>query len=530
MFRFSTLGSAVLASGVADTNPFTGQTFYVNPANQAEYDGSIATAEGVTKSNLQLMREIPSAYWIDVKAKVQGTGTDSVEGILADAASKSPPELVTLIFYDLPNRDCDAAASNGEICCTYNADGTCNYSASGDCADGIEEYKTQYVDPFVAALKKFKGKVPVVLIVEPDSVPNLASNLGHPHCGNMATQLSYHHGIKYALSQLVDTGATLYLDAAHGGWLGWDDNLSAYMGLLRDWDLPLDQVRGFATNTANYQPLGVMSPWEPDSGLRNGYCLGGKHSSDASCADPCHLTSQYNPANNELNFAQSLVKHAKATLGMDAHIVIDTGRNGVSNMRGDCANWCNPRNAGAGVASTIDTADPDMIDAYFWLKTPGESDGCTQELPDGTACPRFDTMCGSSDSIGSTSGEPRTPEAGHWFDYQVKQLAANAHLGPAPAPPAPPTPTPTPTPPAPTPTPTPPAPTPTPTPPAPTPTPPPPPPPTPTPTPGDSKCCWGGSSCDEASDCHVDAYCGASEGQCTGNCAGMWCTKADVLV
>merc|ERR1711988_314183 len=99
---------------------------------------------------------------------------------------------------------------------------------------------------------------------------------------------------------------------------------------------------------------------------------------------------------------------------------------------------CNPRNAGAGVASTTDTAAPDMIDAYFWLKTPGESDGCTQELPDGTACPRFDTMCGSSDSIGSKSGEPRSPEAGHWFDYQVKQLAANAKLSPAPAPPAPP--------------------------------------------------------------------------------------------
>merc|ERR1712185_534678 len=130
-----------------------------------------------------------------------------------------------------------------------------------------------------------------------------------------------------------------------------------------------------------------------------------------------------------------------------------------------------------------------MIDAYYWLKTPGESDGCTQELPDGTACPRFDRMCGSSDSIGSASGEPRSPEAGHWFDYQVKQLAANAQLSPGPAPPAPPAPTPTPTPTPPAPTPTPPAPTPTPTPPAPTPTPPAPTP-TPTPTPGD---CPGGS-------------------------------------
>lgn len=426
MFRFS----VILASGVAASNPFAGQTFYVNPANQKEYDESIATADGITKENLQRMRNTPSAYWIDTKAKVQGTGTESVQGILTDAAAKSPPELVTLIFYDLPNRDCDAAASNGEICCTYNADGTCDYSAEGDCADGIEEYKATYVDPFVSTLASFKGKVPVVLVVEPDSIPNLASNLGHPHCGNMATQLAYHHGVHYALDELTaKTDASIYLDAAHGGWLGWDDNVAAYMGLIRDWDLPLGKMRGFATNVANYQPLGVMSPWAPDSGYRNGYCMNGAHSTDKSCADPCRLNSQWNPANNELNFAQALVHHAKGTLSWDAKVIIDTGRNGVVDMRGDCANWCNPRNAGAGIASTSDTANPDMIDAYFWLKTPGESDGCTQELPDGTACPRFDRMCGSMDSIGSTSTEPRSPEAGHWFDYQVKQLAANAQLG-----------------------------------------------------------------------------------------------------
>lgn len=91
-----------------------------------------------------------------------------------------------------------------------------------------------------------------------------------------------------------------------------------------------------------------------------------------------------------------------------------------------------------------------MIDAYYWLKTPGESDGCTQTLPDGSQCVRYDSMCGSADSIGSRSGEPRfisrkkkkhfsfkmvltknyfrAPVAGQWFDYQIKQLAANANF------------------------------------------------------------------------------------------------------
>lgn len=48
-------------------------------------------------------------------------------------------------------------------------------------------------------------------------------------------------------------------------------------------------------------------------------------------------------------------------------------------MRGDCANWCNIRGAGVGHFPTVDTGNP-MIDAYFWLKTPGESDGCTQVI------------------------------------------------------------------------------------------------------------------------------------------------------
>jgi hypothetical protein len=61
------------------------------------------------------------AYWIDVKAKIRGNTTNTVEGILRDASTRSPPELVVLIFYDLPNRDCHAKASNGEICCTVRA-------------------------------------------------------------------------------------------------------------------------------------------------------------------------------------------------------------------------------------------------------------------------------------------------------------------------------------------------------------------------------------------------------------------------
>uniref|UniRef100_A0A6B2L654 Glucanase n=1 Tax=Arcella intermedia TaxID=1963864 RepID=A0A6B2L654_9EUKA len=394
-----------------------GRTYYVNPTYQQELQTSINTASGKVKDTLTKMLNVPSAYWIDVMSKIKGSNTSSVEGILRDAASKNPIPLVTFIVYDLPNRDCHAKASNGEICCYPNADGTCNYDQSGDCAAGIRTYTSQYIDPFASVLASFP-QVPTVLIIEPDSLPNLATNQGDPHCGNSATVAAYKAGVPYAINKFSTLShVTLYLDAAHGGWLGWPNNLQSFAQTITGMGV-LGKIRGFSTNVANYQPLGVQCP-------QVGWCLNNQHQSDPCCADPCRLESQWNPAQNELNYVMELAAQFPSA---SPHFVIDTGRNGVPNMRADCANWCNIRGAGVGSVPTTSTANATLIDAYFWLKTPGESDGCTEVLPDGSRCPRFDSFCGSQDSIGSRSGEPRAPQAGHWFDYQVKMLAQNANM------------------------------------------------------------------------------------------------------
>ena len=198
------------------------------------------------------MMEVPSAYWIDRKDKITGNSTDSLEGILADAASKSTPPLCVFIVYDLPNRDCHAKASNGEICCTANEDGTCDYDASGDCADGLSDYETNYIDPFASVLSKYDGIVPIVLIIEPDSLPNLATNMGDAHCGNTATVTAYKTGIEYAVKTIADacSSCTLYVDAAHGGWLGWEDNLATFASDVADMGIS-SFIRGFSTNVAN---------------------------------------------------------------------------------------------------------------------------------------------------------------------------------------------------------------------------------------------------------------------------------------
>jgi len=332
---------------------------------------------------------------------------------------KNPPQLVVFIVYDLPNRDCHAFASNGEICCTANPDGTCNFNAGGDCSTGINTYKTKYIDPLVAVFKKYPN-VPVVTVIEPDSLGNLATNQGDSRCSNTGTQNAYKEGIPYAIQQLSTLpNVVIYLDACHGGWLGWANNAQAYVSIVSQLGVT-SHLRGFTTNVANYQPLGTQCP-------AVGWCLNGMHQSDLCCADPCKLESQYDPGNNEMNFVMELQSAFSSSIpGFSPTFVIDTGRNGVGNMRSNCANWCNIRGAGVGHLPTTNTANTTLVDAYFWLKTPGESDGCTQELPSGGQCARFDQMCGSTDSIGSRSGEPRAPLAGAWFDYQVKMLATNA--------------------------------------------------------------------------------------------------------
>jgi cellulose 1,4-beta-cellobiosidase len=200
--------------------------------------------------------------------------------------------MVTLIVYDLPNRDCRAKASNGEICCNYNEDRTCNYNMGGNCEAGLQEYRTEYIDVFAEIISKYDGKVEMALIIEPDSLPNMASNMSDPHCANSAT--AYKKGIPYAINKLHEAApsAVMYMDAAHGGWLGWSDNMTAFARLVKDMNVH-EKLRGFATNVANYQPLGkAQCPWTPSSEPdRNEYCLNGQHGSETCCEDPCNLCS-----------------------------------------------------------------------------------------------------------------------------------------------------------------------------------------------------------------------------------------------
>lgn len=54
------------------------------------------------------------------------------------------------------------------------------------------------------------------------------------------------------------------------------------------------------------------------------------------------------------------------------HFVIDTSRNGIPGSNAN--DWCNPKGRALGTRPTTNTGHP-LIDAYLWVKPPGESDG-----------------------------------------------------------------------------------------------------------------------------------------------------------
>ena len=58
--------------------------------------------------------------------------------------------------------------------------------------------------------------------------------------------------------------------------------------------------------------------------------------------------------------------------------VIDTSRNGRGPAPGRA--WCNPPGRGLGQPATSDTGDS-LVDAYLWVKLPGESDGTCRGGP-----------------------------------------------------------------------------------------------------------------------------------------------------
>jgi len=383
IFLLSVLISSSTVTAFVSGNPFDEAVLYVNPTYWNEVQNAISVLPTFSSLFAQV-QNVSTANWLDTTAK-----TGNITKILADALNQAGNSdiVVPFVVYNLPDRDCSAGASNGEILC-----------ADANCTAGIAQYQTQYIDVIVQAFEQYPNEnLRIVAIIEPDALPNMATNLAIPKCAQ--GEIAYFSCISYAISQFGTLGNVwVYLDAAHGGWLGWDGSRAAYISVVNT-TLYLaggnDLIRGFATNTANYQPLG----------------------SNTSTYDPCNLTVNYNPSFDEVHYVKFLDETANAAGITGKGYIIDTSRNGVPDSRANCNDWCNVKSAGFGVFSTANTAQAKLpiIDAFYWVKTPGESDGTSD-----TSSPRYDPTCTSVDA--STPA----PEAGLWWPQYFLTLAENS--------------------------------------------------------------------------------------------------------
>lgn len=418
----SSNGGGTAANGRVD-NPYADAVGYINPEWSAK-----ASAE----PGGDAIANTPTAVWLDRIAAIEGTANSLSNGPMGvrdhlDEALSQGADYIQFVIYNLPGRDCSALASNGEL-------------GEGE----LERYKSEYIDPIYDIMSDpAYADLRIINIIEVDSLPNLVTNLNLPACQTLKDNGGYVEGVAYALAQLGSLDNVYnYVDAGHHGWLGWDDNFTGSAQLFVDTAMlaGMDTVHGFITNTANYSSL--SEPFIDPQGTLNGAQV-----RQAEWVD-------WNNYVDELTFAQAF-REELVSLGFDENIgmLIDTSRNGWGGTQRPTAastatdlntyidesridrrihtgNWCNQ--AGAGLGERPQANPEPGIDAYVWIKPPGESDGSSAPI-DNTDGKGFDRMCdptypGNERNGNSATGAlPNAPISGAWFSAQFQELLQNAH-------------------------------------------------------------------------------------------------------
>lgn len=139
--------------------------------------------------------------------------------------------------------------------------------------------------------------------------------------------------LKRAVTLLSRRGFAVYLDAGHSNWHPADEMAR------RLTSAGIADARGFTLNVSNF-----------------------------------------NATDREVAYGRDL----SARVGKKSFIV-DTSRNGA----GSDGNWCNPSGRALGMPPTANTGQPE-VDAFFWIKPPGESDGaCNGGLAAGKWMPEY---------------------------------------------------------------------------------------------------------------------------------------------
>jgi len=423
-------------------NPFVGATFYRNVDYVASVNAAADLAGGTLGTQMRQVASFPTFVWMDSIGSVNGTNGSRGLTSHLDAAVAQGANAIGIVVYDLPNRDCSALASNGELLIAQN---------------GLNRYKTEYIDVIFNKINQAKySGLRIVMIIEPDSLPNLITNISSfakcQEAGSPSPSTgAYAQGVQYAIGTLRSIPNTYaYIDAAHAAWLGWPNNFNPFVTLMKQIGagIPggIGKVDGFITNTANtnvwvepFLTANQMINGQPVRSLQGFYDF-----NDFIDEQPYGTALRNALISGSDGFSSSL--------GM----LLDTSRNGwggpnrptgpststdlrtfvlatTIDKRFHKGNWCNQNGAGIGARPTANPAAG--YDAFVWVKPPGESDGSSSLIPVGPDNPDgkgFDPMCdpnyhGNSLNGNNFSGAlPNAPVSGRFFQAQFQQLVQNA--------------------------------------------------------------------------------------------------------
>src|SRR6266508_5085343 len=193
----TTSGQTTTTSGGGGThfeNPYVGARLYINPDYAAQVQAQAAADGGTLGQQEARVAQFSTAVWLDrIAAVTGGSGvTRTLQGHLDEAVRQQgsgPPVAITIVVYDLPNRDCAALASNGELLIAQN---------------GLNRYKTEYIDQIASIIGSNAAyrNLRIVAVVEPDSIPNLVTNLSTPPCAEAESTNAYRDGVRYAITKL----------------------------------------------------------------------------------------------------------------------------------------------------------------------------------------------------------------------------------------------------------------------------------------------------------------------------------------
>ena len=412
-------------------NPYAGAKWYINPDWAAEVTKAAAAKGGTLGAEMAQVAHYSTAVWLDrIAAVTGGAGVKRnlvgyLNNALSQAQGSSQPVVITIVVYDLPDRDCAALASNGELSIAK---------------DGLKTYESKYIDPIATALSQSKySQLRIVAIVEPDSLPNLVTNTSIQKCAEAKSSNAYELGVQYALNKLhAIPNVYNYIDLAHSGWLGWSSNFQPAVDLItsvvKGTTAGVNSVDGFISNTANYTP--VTEPFMTANKM-----VGGQPVKSAKFY-------QYDLYIDESSYDLAMYNaFVKAGFPSSIGMLIDTSRDGWGgpnrpkaaststaletfvnaskiDRRYHRGNWCN-QSGGIGARPV---ANPEShIAAFVWIKPPGESDGTSnsaQNKPDAEG-KQFDAMCDPTannryDSSVKTGALPNAPDAGHWFESEFR--------------------------------------------------------------------------------------------------------------